>query len=321
MKISFIIPAYNEEKYIGKCLESIIKEASSSQIESEIIIVNNASTDRTKEVAMSFTNSQIKVRIVDEPQKGVNSARQTGFRVASGNLIAYIDADSQLTPNWIETALNKINKPTIVAVSGPAIFHDLPIATNLIIWVFYYLAYITYLVNRFILKSGSLALGANILIKKQALQKIGGPDTTFQFYGDDTDLAKRLSKVGGVIFTFKLPIYTSGRRLKKEGLITMGLKYQINYFWILLFKKPFSKSSIDVRSSEVFIKPPVTNIKRMNNFLLGAKAIIALLLLAFLFRSPTGIVMAKADTRMDKAFSNARHQFKKFHGKKYLPNF
>jgi glycosyltransferase involved in cell wall biosynthesis len=300
MKISFIIPAYNEENYIGQCLESIIQEAKNSPLETEIIVVNNASTDNTRQVAQSFTG----VKVVDESRKGVGFARQAGFLASSGDLVAYIDADSQLIPGWIKTATKKIGKKNVVAVSGPAIFHDLPVTANITIRTIYYLAYC--------LKS--FAIGANLIIKRAALQEIGGINTSFEFYGDDADLGRSLAKVGRVVFTFALPVYTSGRRFKEEGLLTMGVKYQVNYIWSLLFKKPFTAKHIDVREPEQGQNTANTDIKKLNRFLLGAKAAIAVLLLAYLLHSPTGTAMAaKADTKMGRAFYSARTDVKKFH--------
>jgi hypothetical protein len=79
------------------------------------------------------------------------------------------------------------------------------------------------------------------------MEKIGGYDTTIEFYGEDTDIAKRIFKVGEVKWTFDLPMYTSGRRLRKEGIITMGLKYAINYLWPIIFGRPFTTKYKDIR--------------------------------------------------------------------------
>ncbi|MBI3634077.1 MAG: hypothetical protein HY228_00480 [Candidatus Yonathbacteria bacterium] len=66
-------------------------------------------------------------------------------------------------------------------------------------------------------------------------------------YGEDTDIAKRIFKVGKVKWTFNLPIYTTGRRLQEEGIITMGIKYVVNYIWPILFSKPFTREYKDIR--------------------------------------------------------------------------
>lgn len=75
MKISFIIPAYNEEKYIGQCLESILLEVKDIDHDYEIIVVNNASLDNTKKEAKKFGG----VKVFDESRKGTNFARQKGL--------------------------------------------------------------------------------------------------------------------------------------------------------------------------------------------------------------------------------------------------
>jgi glycosyltransferase involved in cell wall biosynthesis len=71
MKLSFAIPAYNEEANIGACLTSILQELESKSWDVEIIVINNASTDRTAEIARSFPN----IRVIDEPMKGLVRAR------------------------------------------------------------------------------------------------------------------------------------------------------------------------------------------------------------------------------------------------------
>ncbi|MFX0204255.1 MAG: glycosyltransferase family 2 protein, partial [Candidatus Hodarchaeota archaeon] len=85
------------------------------------------------------------------------------------------------------------------------------------------------------------------VIKRAAFEQIGGFDTSIDFYGEDTDVARRLNKVGHVKFTFTLPIYASGRRLAKEGIIKTGIRYSANYFWVSFSGKPLTKTSTDIR--------------------------------------------------------------------------
>src|SRR4051812_20854522 len=98
MKISFVIPAYNEEHVIAKCIGSIQEELLNGKYDAEIIVANNASNDRTKEIALGFPG----VRVVDEPRKGVRFARQTGYMASTGELIANIDADNMLPKGWLK---------------------------------------------------------------------------------------------------------------------------------------------------------------------------------------------------------------------------
>ena len=122
MRLSFVVPAYNEEAYLPACLESILAQTSDLGDDVEIIVVNNASTDRTREVALKYPG----VRVVDEPRKGLTFARQAGFAASTGELIANVDSDSRLTPGWVKRVLKEFAAdPKLVSLSGPFIYYDL----------------------------------------------------------------------------------------------------------------------------------------------------------------------------------------------------
>jgi cellulose synthase/poly-beta-1,6-N-acetylglucosamine synthase-like glycosyltransferase len=89
--------------------------------------------------------------------------------------------------------------------------------------------------------------GGNFIVRRDAMEKIGGFDTRIAFYGEDTDIAKRIFAAGQVKWTFTLPMHTSGRRLRAEGIITMGLRYAINHLWQILFSKTFTTTYRDIR--------------------------------------------------------------------------
>ena len=243
MRISFVIPAYNEEKLIGKCLESIQKVLAAGTYDAEIIVVNNASTDQTKEIAQQFKD----VIVVDEMHKGLTFARQAGFEASTGELIANVDSDTMFTPEWIPTVLAAFEKDkNLVALSGPFIYYDLSIVQRAFVKLFYIFGYLLHLLNH-LFHTGAMLQGGNFVLRRSALEQVGGFDTSITFYGEDTDIAARISKVGTVVWTFKLPILASGRRLAEEGVIKMGLRYAINHLTILYFKKPYTNEYVDVR--------------------------------------------------------------------------
>lgn len=255
IEISFIIPAYNEEKFIVKCLSSILNETNKEKINYEIIVVNNNSKDKTKELVSKFKE----VKIIDEYRQGLTFARQTGFLKSKGNLIANIDADTILTSKWIKTVLNEFNKnKNLVALSGPQIYYDVPKKVLIYEWIFYRIAYLTYLINKYILNKSSMIQGGNFVVRREALEKIGGFNTNILFWGEDTDIAKRLHQIGNVKFTFKLPIYASGRRLLKEGIFKTAWRYVLNYFYIIFFDKPFH-SEINI-NNKTFISEKLNKI-------------------------------------------------------------
>lgn len=313
MKISFVVPAYNEQDYIGPCLESIVSEIQQSGSCGEIIVVNNASTDKTKEIALSFSG----VKVIDEPKKGLAYARQAGYLASSGDLIANIDADSLLAAGWIDTVVKKFRHPKIIALSGPVIYHDLPVSSNIFIRIYYYFAYISYIVNRFILRSGSLIQGANFVVRRTALQKVGGFNTAFSFYGEDTETARRLHKIGPVVFTFSLPLYTSGRRLKAEGFITMGWKYPINYFWTIFFKKPFTAHFIDIRTNQSLVAMRTT-IQSLQQAIAG---IMVSLSLVFVLLVSGGVYVSSLVAQLAQPTVAEAKQSNSFVVRRFGPNF
>lgn len=88
MKISYVIPAYNTEKYIGQCIESVLKQKHHEQI----IIINDGSTDGTLDVIKSFTDKSITV-INHTENKGCCYSRMEGLRLCTGNYMTFIDSD------------------------------------------------------------------------------------------------------------------------------------------------------------------------------------------------------------------------------------
>jgi len=263
MRLSFVVPAYNEEAYLPACLESIL-----SQIDSrltnlppdtcEIIVVNNASTDRTGEVALRYPG----VIVVDEPRKGLTFARQAGFAASTGDLIANVDADSRLTSGWVTKVLTTFaaseaealtspdtHRP-LAAFSGPLVYYDLTPRQRRLVHIFYMTAWTTYAINRYILRVGSMVQGGNFVVSRASLEAIGGFNTAISFYGEDTDIARRLNDVGEVRFTFDLKMSSSARRLKSEGMLTMAARYSINYLWTTFFKRPFTNTYVDIREAQ-----------------------------------------------------------------------
>lgn len=248
MELSFVIPAYNEERYLADCIESILKQTATLPVATEIIVVNNASTDGTREVALRYPQ----VMLVDEPRKGLTHARQAGFAASRGRLIANVDADSRLTPCWVEKVLRAFcANMELAAFSGPLLYYDLNDSQRFAVHIFYLTAWMTYVTNRYLLRVGSMVQGGNFVVSRKALEAIGGFNLAISFYGEDTDIARRLHAVGDVLFSFDLKMFSSARRLKHEGLLTMAGKYTINYLWTTFLKRPFTHEHIDIREAAV----------------------------------------------------------------------
>ena len=238
MKISLIICAYNEEKYIGRCLESVLNYAPDNLL--EVLVVNNASTDKTAEIAARYPG----VRVINESSKGLTKARQRGLMEARGDLLAFVDADSQMPQNWFLIANKEFTKdPNLTFLSGPYIYYDTPAWQK---WMVHWLYWRT--LGRVIyFFTGYMAVGGNMVMSKQALEKIGGFDTSIAFYGEDTDIARRLHQVGRTRFNFNFVMFTSARRFADEGTLRTGATYIANYTSVMIAKKPVSENYKDIR--------------------------------------------------------------------------
>lgn len=243
-QISFVVPAYNEEVLLPGCLEAIRAEIARVGCDAEIVVVNNASTDRTAAVADAVPG----VRVVHEPVKGLVAARRAGFEAASGVLIANIDADTLIPKYWLDRVLKSFgDDPKLVALSGPYDYYDVPLHIRAFSRMFYMLGYATYAFNKHVLGVGSMVQGGNFIVVRDALAEAGGFSDTFQFYGEDTDIARRMNQVGNVTFTWKLMARSSGRRLRGDGVVMTGIRYSANYLWATFFRKPFTSAWNDYR--------------------------------------------------------------------------
>jgi cellulose synthase/poly-beta-1,6-N-acetylglucosamine synthase-like glycosyltransferase len=243
-QLSFVIPAYNEEALIGACLESVLAEIKRSGVDAEVVVVNNASADRTGEIASGYAD----VKVVDEPKKGLVNARHAGFENSTGPLVANIDSDTIVPEGWLTTVVKSFAAdPKLVCLSGPYIYYDMSAWNRFLIRLFYILTWLIYVLNHYVLRVGSVVQGGNFVFRRDAWLKAGGFDTSIAFFGEDTDVAVRLSRVGKVKWTWGLPMKTSGRRLEKEGVFRTAGTYTLNFFWVTFRGKPATVDYTDIR--------------------------------------------------------------------------
>jgi len=92
-----------------------------------------------------------------------------------------------------------------------------------------------------------MVVGGNFAARRSALEKIGGFDTAIAFYGEDTNIARRLHAAGKVKFLLRLPMRTSSRRLQEEGMAVMAGKYVANFLSEVVLKRPVTQAYRDIR--------------------------------------------------------------------------
>lgn len=103
-KISIIIPVYNAEKTLCRCVESIIRQ---TYYNIEIILVDDGSIDRSVALCNEYAEKDCRVKVVSKTNGGVSSARNLGLDIASGEFIMFCDSDDWVDPEWCETLLLK----------------------------------------------------------------------------------------------------------------------------------------------------------------------------------------------------------------------
>ena len=108
MKLSIIIPVFNAEKYIEKCLKSIITNVAETEIEVELIIVNDGSTDGTSELLQRIEYKNMK--IFHNQNHGVSYSRNFGIEQATGDYIMFVDSDDILKSEWIKIILSSLTQ-------------------------------------------------------------------------------------------------------------------------------------------------------------------------------------------------------------------
>lgn len=97
--VSIIMPVYNVEKYLKKTLESV--EAQSFQ-NYELIAINDGSTDKSFEILKMYQDRMPQLYIMDQKNSGVSTARNRGIKRATGEYVCFLDADDQLSPDYLE---------------------------------------------------------------------------------------------------------------------------------------------------------------------------------------------------------------------------
>lgn len=267
LKISVVIPAYNEEKYLADTLKSLQKQTYKP---AEIIVVDNNSEDQTSQIAKDFD-----AKVVFEPRIGVGSARQAGFAKASSQIIATTDADTIVPKNWLkDIALQFAGDSSLVAYAGMYLFKDGPILLRTIGSYLNILQF--YLFNWY--------SGANFAVKNSVFQKSGGFDTSLNL-SEDTNLGRKLKTYGKVKFAPFFTVTTSGRRFYRGILVGLFL-YASTYLKIKLAKEKNKVEFSPVRNSG--------DLPRLN--LTPATLIAFAIFLVVIFFAPVSPTHAKATT-------------------------
>jgi glycosyltransferase involved in cell wall biosynthesis len=236
-RFSIVIPAFNEEDYLGATLKSLL--AQDYKGEYEVIVVDNNSTDNTATVAKRHG-----ARVVYEKLPGVTRARQKGTEAARGKIIISTDADTTFSHSWLSKIDEKFKQKGIIAVTGPCRFVDPPYWGK----VYPPILFGTVSLLAKIIGRPFYITATNTAFKKSTWE---GYDTTLTQGGDELDLLRKLKKQGKIVFNNANPTYTSSRRLNR-GLfynlfVTLIYYYLLEYFLSRIFKSNLIGSAPNIR--------------------------------------------------------------------------
>jgi glycosyltransferase involved in cell wall biosynthesis len=226
---SVVVPAFNEEKLIGRCLSALKNQDFKGK--NKIIVVDNNSTDKTAQIA-----KKMGVKVITERKQGYVFALRRGCAEARGKYIAITDADSEAPEDWLKNIYNAFeDNPEVVCVGGGTILKN----KN-------WMAFLVEIVYNAVAPFSKAFPGYNLAFRRDAYEKIGGYREEVNFDAD-VDVCYRLMKEGKLLFLKDNKVATSSRRFKHPGAMAYNLKGAINILWLSLFKKTLFFEFGDVR--------------------------------------------------------------------------
>lgn len=193
--ISFIVPAHNEQACLARTLQAIHESADALGQRYEIIVANDASTDATSAVAQKHN-----AHVVNVNHRQIAATRNSGARVAGGERLFFVDADTIVNPRVVTSAMRVMDKG---AVGGGALarFENAPVYAWLLMWWFSCW-------TKFLGITG----GAFMFCTREAFQKVGGFDERL-FAAEDAKMSWALKREGRFVVLWRC-VLTSGRRLR-----------------------------------------------------------------------------------------------------------
>ncbi len=214
MKISVIVPTYNEGQTIEKCLKALKRQTFKDY---EIVVVDGHSKDNTVEIAKKYAD-----KILYDEGKGAGAARNLAVRAVDSEIVAFVDGDTTVPENWVET-VNAAFEKGVVGVGGSLFPESGGFLDKLL-----------FIIGADLVRRISSALGshhfsgANCAYLRGAYLKAGGFRQELDML-DDVDLSMRMKKFGKEKFEPKLYAVTSLRRTKQKGNVKTVVDYYRGY--------------------------------------------------------------------------------------------
>jgi glycosyltransferase involved in cell wall biosynthesis len=218
LMISIIIPTLNEEKYIESTLKSLRNQDYKGNY--EIIVADGISKDNTVKIARKYADKVVLVK-----KKGIAEGRNEGVKVAKGDILLFIDADTILLFNGLTELTKPFKKKNVVGVTCPI----LPLSSNAKDFALYW-SYNLF-VKRSIKSKKAKIPGICCVYRRKEFEKLGGFNEKLDTL-EDLNFSEKISKLGKIVMIDTTLVLTSHRRIEKWGRfnsIKKYLKLYLNY--------------------------------------------------------------------------------------------
>jgi glycosyltransferase involved in cell wall biosynthesis len=214
--VSILLTVRNVEQYIDKCLTSILKQTFT---DFEVILVDDLSNDKTKDIIEKFTDKRIRY-FRNKELLGLSQSRNECVKQARGDFVFFTDGDCVVSPNWLQEGITYLKTAGYVGVEGKTYYISKeykPTRSDDVVEN----------------KTGELFMTCNIAYKKAIIERIGGFDKRFTYH-EDRDLALRALKQGRIFFNPKMVVYHQKKTLTPIQFLKKGKILRNN---VLLYKK------------------------------------------------------------------------------------
>ncbi len=189
--VSVVVPAFNRASFLPRCLAALFAQTYPRD-RVEVVLVDDGSTDGTAQAARALAREWGgRMRVVEKPNGAPASARNAGVRVATGEIIAFTDADCVAAADWLEQVVGTLSADTDAAGAGGPITNVLPRG-----WVARFLDTTAFYRHRVRRGTVDYLLTANVAFRRAALAAVGDFSEREGAWGEDADLSFRLRQAG-----------------------------------------------------------------------------------------------------------------------------
>jgi glycosyltransferase involved in cell wall biosynthesis len=201
--LSFVIPAYNEEKYLAPTLAAIHEAARAVGEPYEIVVADDSSTDRTAEIAQAAG-----ARVERVEKRKISAVRNAGARVAQGDVLIFVDADTRISAAVVSAALEALRNGAVGGGAGVDMDEHAPAWTHR---VMFFLLPFFYLMK--------WAAGCFLFCRRDAFEAAGGFDETY-FAAEEIHMSQALKRHGRFV-VLRERVVTSSRKAEGRSALSM----------------------------------------------------------------------------------------------------